>query len=493
MKNEESSTGIFTGTRDIGPVKFAGEANYDPESEIYTLQGSGTNMWFNEDEFFFIWKKIKGNVILQTQLVFPGVGVEPHRKAGLIIRESLEPGSPYVTAAYHGDGLVSMQYRTEKDSATYEFRAQEDSLPVLQLINHDRIISMQAAKIGKPLDNVGTLEVEFTGNKEYYAGLFICSHNPDVVEEALFKNTRLTIPANDNFVPYSDYIGARLEVLDLESGLRKLIFESDLPIEAPNWSWDGDYFIVNAGGLLYRIPVDGGEAKAIDTDFATSNNNDHGISPDGTQLAISHHLADRTPGENSAIFILPVDGGTPRQVTENSPSYWHGWSPDGKYLIYTAKRNEQWDIYQISVEGGEEIRLTEAEGLDDGSEFSRDGKYIWFNSTRSGSMEIWRMNSDGSNPVQITDDPYQNWFAHESPNGDHIVFLSYPPDVDPDDHPYYKQVMLRTIALKDNLPAGEPKVIAYLYGGQGTINVPSWSPDGKKLAFVSNTKLPEEY
>ena len=491
MQEKPSILAPFRETSDVGPVGFPGEMQFNEETEEYLLKGSGTNMWFNKDEFFLTWRKVTGNAILFTEVEFIGEGTDPHRKAGLIIRESLEQGSPYVSAAYHGDGLVSMQYRIEKDSATYEFRAKEDSLPVLQLITHGNNVMVLAARPGEPLDTVGKLQVNFTGDKEYYAGLFICSHNPEVIESARFMNTRFTTPAKDDFIPYSDYIGSRLEVLDIAEGRRKIIFESELPIEAPNWSRDGKFFIVNAKGLLYRIPADGGKVKTINTGFATSNNNDHGISPDGKQLVISHHAADRPAGENSVIYTLPIKGGTPRQVTEKSPSYWHGWSPNEKYLIYTAKRKGQWDIWQIPAEGGEEKQLTDVAALDDGSEYSPDGQRIWFNSNRTGSMEIWCMNADGSEPRQITDDGWQNWFAHESPDGKRIIFLSYPPEVDLWDHPYYKQVMLRMLELENGKPAGKPKVVAYLYGGQGTINVPSWSPDGSKVAFISNTRMIE--
>ncbi|MBN1951018.1 MAG: PD40 domain-containing protein [Bacteroidales bacterium] len=487
MKKDHYTLGIFEHSCDVGKVQHPGTALYDSITETFKLIGSGTNMWFDKDEFFFTWRKIKGNAILYSQVAFPQEGVNLHRKAGLIIRESLEPGSPYVSAAYHGDGLISMQYRTEKDSATYEFRAQNDSLPILQLSNHENKVVVMAAGEGEPLDTVGELAVSFTGDKEYYIGLFVCSHDPDVVEEARFMNTRLTVPAKDDFTPYKDYIGARLEILDIETNNRKIVFESDLPIEAPNWSRDGKYFIVNAGGLIYRIPVEGGKAEVLPTGFATSNNNDHGISPDGSLLVISNHVMDPPSNGNSVIHTLPIEGGTPKAITANSPSYWHGWSPDGKYLIYTAQRNEQWDIWRIPATGGDEEQLTNVKALDDGSEYSPDGKYIWFNSNRSGSMEIWRMDADGSNPMQVTDDAWQNWFAHESPNGDCIIFLSYPPEVDLGDHPYYKQVMLRTFKLENDLPVGPPKVVAHLYGGQGTINVHSWSPDGKKAAFVSNS------
>lgn len=492
MNSEEKNIQIFNNTIDVGPVKNAGSTTYDHESEIYTLKGSGTNMWFGEDEFHFTWLRMSGNFILNTRIEFVGEGIDPHRKAGLIIRESLEAGSPYVSAAFHGDGLVSMQYRLKKDSITSEFRAAEYHLNILQLMVHNDSVQMQAAAPGFPFQHIGELAIDFIKSEEYYVGLFVCAHNPEVIEEARFLNTRMSIPAKDEFIPYTDYIGARLEVFDFETGLRKIVFESDRPIEAPNWSPDGRFFIVNAGGFLYRISSSGGEAKKINTDFATSNNNDHGISPDGTQLVISHHAGDRPSGQNSLIYTLPIEGGKPKKITLNSPSYWHGWSPDGQFLIFTAERNSQWNIWRIPAAGGKEIQLTDGNWLDDGSAFSGNGKYIWFNSNRSGTMEIWRMKSNGSELEQITHDIYQNWFAHESPKGDKIIFLSYLPEVGAWDHPYYKQVMIRSISLLDGDPVDEPEVIAYLYGGQGTMNVPNWSPDGSKFAFISNTTFPDD-
>ena len=176
---------------------------------------------------------------------------------------------------------------------------------------------------------------------------------------------------------------------------------------------------------------------------------------------------------------MPVEGGTPKQITELAPSYWHGWSPDGKTLAYCAERNGEFDIYTISVNGGEETRLTTTPGLDDGPDYSPDGKYIYFNSERTGTMQIWKMKTDGSEQVQITNDEFNNWFAHPSPDGKWIVFLSYEKDVK--GHPPNKDVMLRLMSVE----TGEIQVLAKLFGGQGTINVPSWSPDSNQLAFVS--------
>ena len=206
------------------------------------------------------------------------------------------------------------------------------------------------------------------------------------------------------------------------------------------------------------------------------------LSLDGSQLAISSHAT--TGDYPSLVYTVPVQGGQPRQITATGPSYLHGWSPDGKFLVYTGQRHGVFDIYRIPVEGGQETRLTNLPGLDDGPEYTPDGKYIYFNSVRSGRMQIWRMRPDGSQPEQLTDDEYNNWFPHISPDGKRFVFVTYlAGEVEPSDHPAAKRVYLRMLPLD----GGTPKVVAYLYGGQGTMNVPSWSPDGKKIAFVSNT------
>jgi TolB protein len=255
----------------------------------------------------------------------------------------------------------------------------------------------------------------------------------------------------------------------------------DSHIEAPNWTPDGKWLYYNGGGALWRIPPAGGEPEKIDTGFATRLNNDHGISFDGKWLAISDQSQEP---RRSLIYVLPATGGTPRRVTENAPSYWHGWSPDGKTLAYCAERNGNYDIYTIPFEGGEETHLTTAEGLDDGPEYSPDGAWIYFNSVRTGLMQIWRMQPDGSGQEQVTFDDYNNWFPHLSPDGKRMAWLTYEKDVT--GHPANKEVMLRVMDLETR----RVMVLAKLFGGQGTINVPSWSPDSRRLAFVSYQLIP---
>ena len=479
VSGQDYSKSIFDGHCDVGACKLQGDLIFNPADQEYTLSGSGENIWFTGDQFHFAWKKLKGDFILSATVQFLGEGSHMHRKAGWMIRQSPDPGSAHISGTVHGDGLTSLQYRLSPGAEMYERKSDVVSPNVIQLERTGNRFIFSCAVTGETFDTVMITNDTMTG--EVYAGLFICSHDNNVVEKAVFSNVRITRPAKDDFVPYRDFLGSNLEVMDVETGLRKVIYQSPVSIQAPNWSADGKYLIYNSGGLLYKFDLEKGEPEVIHSGFATSNNNDHVLSFDGKMLGISHHVADE--GNNSVIFTLPVGGGTPKRITKLSPSYLHGWSPDGKYLTYTADRNNNFDIYKISVRNKKEMRLTDAPGLDDGPEYSPDGKHIYFNSARTGTMQIWRMNTDGSQQEQLTFDEYNDWFPHISPDGKLIVLLSFPPEVKADDHPFYKHVYIRLMPVG----GGTPRVIAYLYGGQGTINVPSWSPDSKKIAFVSNS------
>ncbi|MBX4996458.1 TolB family protein [Rhizobium lentis] len=265
-----------------------------------------------------------------------------------------------------------------------------------------------------------------------------------------------------------------VEIYNVGTGRAREVWQTDKLVEAPNFSPDGSYLLLNGDGLLYRLPLDRGELVRVDTGFAVNCNNDHGISPDGTQIVIS----DKTEFGKSAIYTLPIEGGTPRLVTENQPSYWHGWSPDGRQLAYCGIREDLFDIYTISVDGGAETRLTHGEGRNDGPDYSADGQWIYFNSSRTGLMQIWRIHPDGTGLEQVTSDNQGNWFAHPSPRSDKVLILSYDPSVF--DHPRDLDVRLRLM----DMDGGNLKTLFELFGGQGTINVPCWSPDGGEFAYV---------
>ncbi len=313
----------------------------------------------------------------------------------------------------------------------------------------------------------------------FYVGLGVCAHDNDATERAVFSNVELTAPPPDLFA--KPVVFSALETQTISSTDRRVVHVTPTRIEAPNWLRDGRTLIYNSGGRIVRIPAAGGEPEPIDTGFATRCNNDHGVSPDGTRLAIS----DNSQGKRqSLIYTLPIGGGTPKLVTPMGPSYWHGWSPDGRTLAYCAERGGEFDIYIIPAEGGPETRLTTAKGLDDGPEYSPDGRQIYFNSDRAGRMQIWRMRADGSGQEAVVADGFNNWFPHPSPDGRKLIFLSYEKDVT--GHPENKDVTLRMLTLD----TGKIEVLAEFFGGQGTINVPCWSPDGRRIAFVTYQAIP---
>jgi Tol biopolymer transport system component len=489
-----AAVGRFAHTADVGAPAIVGSTSYDPSVQHYRMSAGGTNMWGTTDQFHFAWNVMKGDFIVRARVEWIGQGVDPHRKAGWIARRSLDHDSAYVDACVHaGDGLTSLQYRRAEGAETEQIVLPITGGDVVQLERRGDTWTFSSARYGETFVSETLTDLDL--GEEPLVGLFLCSHNADVKEEAIFKDVRIIRPPMAGYVPYRDFIGAHLEILNVHTGKLEIVHSSPVQFEAPNWKPDGRTLIVNISGP----GPDRGKLKTFDlvtkeiADLYTGtigrNNNDHVLTFDGSMLGVSIH----TPGEDegrSVVYKLPSTGGEPVRVTPKSPSYFHGWSPDAQWLVYTGGRREtpeatsdKYDIYKISAEGGEEVRLTREGTLSDGPEFTPDGKWIYYNSTRSGLMQIWRMRPDGSDQEQVTDDAFNNWFPHVSPDGKWIVFLSYGQDVRPEEHPYYKHCYIRLVPIE----GGPARVVAYVFGGQGTINVPSWSPDSTRIAFVSNS------
>lgn len=489
----QTPVGIFSDHVDVGNPKNTGSTIYDSNTQTYFLKGSGYTIWFGRDEFHYAFKKINGDFIATANFEFIGNGTDPHRKIGWMARSSQQEDAPHMTATIHGDGLIALQWRHLRGA---HMRDPQDEIffgkkkaQIIQLERAGSVYIMRVANPGESLQEVGRYELK-TLPDEVLIGLFISSHNENVVEEAVAWNVRIDKPVSETYNPNQQgFIGCRLETMNVFDGKRKVIHESTDRFEAPNWMPDGKKLLFNENGSLFTISINGGAIEKINTGFADKNNNDHVISFDGKMLAISHHRQGKEGG-GSTVYTVPIAGGTPQLITEKTPSYLHGWSPNGKDLVFVGQRDGKlYDIYKINSKGGEEIKLTSNNGFHvDGCEYSPDGKFIYYNSSQSGTMQLWRMKPDGSASEQLTFDEYNDWFPHISPDGKWIAFISFEPSIKPADHPSYKRVMLRL------MPAGggAPRAIAYLYGGQGTINVPSWSPDSKSIAFVSNSEKSEK-
>lgn len=483
--------GDFQNHIDIGNPKVKGAAMYDAAAQEYQLKAGGYNIWFNRDEFHYAYSKLSGDFILTANVKLIGEGKDPHRKIGWMIRAGEQEDAMHMSAVLHGDGLTVLQWRRLRGAYMRdpedEIFCKKKNAEIIQLERIGKIYIMRIAHTGEPLQEVGRVELNEMPD-EVLAGLFMCSHNADVQEEGMAWNVRIEKTVPDNYNGYKDgALSSKLEVINVMDGKRKIVYTDNGRIEAPNWTKDGQRFLFNKGGSIYSLPLEGGEPEKINTGAANNNNNDHVISFDGKMLGISSQRSGM-PGGGSTVYYLPITGGEPVMVTDSTPSYLHGWSLNGKEVVYTAQRISKepaYNIYKKPINGGPEVQLTfNKTGLSDGPEYSPDGKYIYFNSTQSGTMQLWRMKPDGSNQEQITFDELNNWFAHISPDGKWIAFISFPTTVDPADHPFYKRVMLRIMPAS----GGAPRSIAYLFGGQGTINTPSWSPDSKQLAFISNSK-----
>jgi TolB protein len=480
---QQNPVGIFEAHTDIGSNVKPGSATYIPSTGQYVISGAGYNIWADHDEFQFVWKKMKGDFIISAKAEFLGSWVNYHRKVGVMVRKSLDGNSAHVNTVEHGDGLTSLQFRRTAGAQTEEIKSKLTKANIIELERRGNTYIMRAAVFGEPftMDTISNIDL----GDEVYVGLFVGSHNADVVETGVFSNVRLTVPFKgiaDNNTEMK--LGSNLEILEIATGKRDILYSVSGSIQAPNWMKDGKSLIFNdEKGLINQIDLNSKTVSVINTGTVTNNNNDHVISFDGNTLGLSNNV--RALG-GSVIYTVPISGGNPKQITPKGPSYLHGWSPDGNFLVFCGERNGEYDVYRVPSNGGPEQRLTETKGLDDGPEYTPDGKYIYFNSVRSGTMQIWRMKPDGKDPEQVTSDDFNNWFAHISPDGKWIVFISFlKEEVQPGIHPPYKHVYIRLMPFS----GGPAKVIAYVYGGQGTINTPSWSPDSKRVAFISNSDI----
>jgi len=420
---------------------------------------------------------------LNATVNFIGKSNNSEREAGIIAAEQLDTNSRFVSGNIYDSIPIpaSMQFRIRKDEKIDHENISSYRPTIISLSRTGDTFSFSVAYYG---ENYKVVRKDIKLDSELFVGIYIKSNSENLLEKAVFSNVRVIIPAPNNFRHYRDYIGSYLETMDVTTGLRKIVYSlPGVSIQAPNWTKDNKELMYNVNGKLYTYELADGKVSQLNTGEISDLDGDHTQSFDGEMLGISGPV-----GQNEAIYIMPFKSSEkPIQITSGNtgPSYLHGWSPDKSTLVFTGKRNNIFDIYSVNIATHKETRLTNNAVLDDGPEFTPDGKYIYFNSVRTGTMQLWRMKPDGSNQEQITFDEYNNWFPHISPDGKWIVYLAFPKDIDPSDHPFYKNVYIRLMPAS----GGAPKTIGYVYGGQGTMNEPNWSPDSKNITFVSNSKF----
>ena len=476
--------GIFDARSDVGSVTPPGKLTYDAAGGVYTIDSSGANLWMAKDDFHFVWKKVSADVSLTADIRFPitNAGASPHRKALLMFRQSLDSDAVYADAALHGDGETALQYRGARGDTTQDIEFNSGPPKTLRLEKRGDTITLFISQHGEPLHPAGaSIKLHFEG--PFYAGLGVCAHNKDVVERATFANVELKpLSALATDARTALYSSLQTIAIDPNARVAKVVLTERSQIQAPNWTRDGKSLIFTRDGKLWTIPVEGGEAKAIDLGNVSGCTGSHGLSPDGKWLAATCMTG---PQPGARIYVFPSAGGAPRMLTDNPNSWFHSWSPDGKTIAFTRPNQGSLNVYVIPADGGPETALTTGTGVSDDPDYSPDGKYIYFNSDRSGSMEIWRMRADGSQPEQVTFDGLNSWTPHPSPDGESIVILSYGKGVS--GHPANRDVTLRILNAKD----GKIRDLVRIMGGNGADNVPNWAPDGKHFAFVGYQTLPE--
>jgi WD40 repeat protein len=468
--------GLFEGQTTLGTASGQCTAEYRSAGQEYVFRKPAVLKPEKEPVIHFVWKKIAGDFVLYARAHMK----DRHTVMGWMIRQNLDQNCLQMCAEVHGKDSASLRYKSAPGDTMLYLQSSPGEADVIQLERTDSSYTMRVARFGEPFAS-SQLTINSALGDSVYVGLFVSSNDTAETHSDIFCDVRITIPVDPGLAIIRTDIGSNLEVLDIQTGRREIILTDSFSMQAPIWKKDGSGIIYSRQGLLYNYDLISRKSGIIPTKGIIENRIDHVLSFDGKWLAFSsfekalnmHHL-----------YIVPGKGGIPKKITSKGSSYPHSWSPDGKYLLFCGNREGKYDIYRISARGGKEIRLTDSKGVNDGPEYSPDGKYIYFNSNRDGSMRIYRMSADGSGAQALSGGDFHDWFPHVSPDGKWVVFLSYSKeDVSSSGRASFRQVFLRLMPGT----GGPSKIIAYFYGGQGSINSPSWSPDSKKLVFTSYT------
>ena len=294
-----TNLGRFSDQADVGNTAKPGSVNFDPARGDYLITGGGANMWSTNDAFHFVWVKMSGDLSLAADIRFADTNGNPHRKACLVIRQSLAPDSAYADVAVHGVGLTALQYRETAGDTTHEIQSDLSGPVRVGIEKRGDYVSMSVAGAGESLHPAGAMyRIQF--QEPFYIGLGVCAHNNKTSAQAVFSKVELKpIPSGTN---NPTALESTLETLEISSTDRQVVYHTPDHIEAPNWSRDGKFFLFNSKGRIYQLAVKGGVPELLDTGGQVRCNNDHGLSPDGKQFAIS----DQTRGGQSRIYVLRI-------------------------------------------------------------------------------------------------------------------------------------------------------------------------------------------
>jgi Tol biopolymer transport system component len=385
-----------------------------------------------------------------------------------MIRQSLDADSAYADAAVHGDGLTSLQTRDAKSAATHEIQASVTGPARVRISKRGEWFYMSVAGEGGELRPAGGwLKAAIEGT--FYVGIGVCAHNKDAVERAVFSNVELTPPGQEALRPWST-----IETVTVASTDRRAVFTTEGYVGAPTWSPDGAALVFVEKERLWRVAASGGMPERIETGAGLVCSRSYGFAPDGRTLAFT---ARTRPGEQGLdqIYVMPAAGGKVRRVTKESPSRFSGWSPDGKMLIYSGERGGSTSVLTMPAKGGEETLLIQGAAE---AEYSPDGQHIYFSSLRGAEQQVWRARADGSGAEQVTTGPMINWSPHLSPDGKLLAFLSGLPNS-------RGEVQVRVMSLGD----GGIRVMGSLWHWGAMMEAPCWSPDSKRLTFLSSSEF----
>jgi len=334
--------GIFEDHTDVGTVLHPGSVEYDASKQTYTIAGSGENMWFGTDAFQFAWKKVSGDVTLSADISFIGAGHEGHRKAVLMIRQSLDADSPYADVARHGDGLTSLQARDEKGVNTTEVQSAGKAPARVRIAKRGDSFYIWLAGEGEQLRfSGGSMRVPM--HEPFYIGLGVCSHNKDTVEKAVFSNVELTHGAPAGAAAPKLY--STLEIVPV-SGDRRVVYVTPGRISAPSWTADGASLLFHRDGHIEQIQATGGSPQVTtmsDTKATEEQSPFSHTSPDGQQtvsLSYGSGITGVPEDKDVTINVLSVKDGKTRVLAKlvggKGTMDASNWSPDSRRLTFVS-------------------------------------------------------------------------------------------------------------------------------------------------------------